>query len=66
MKIEDMSPKLLKAIKSFAQTSTKGGCSVSISVNGGKELKIDKETADRIKRNVDGELDRRLRVPHKR
>lgn len=62
MKIEEMSPQLLKAMKNFAKTSTKNGTSVSISVNGGPELKIDKAASDRIARNVDAELQRRKRI----
>lgn len=63
MKIEDMSPGLLKAFKRFAQTTTKGGTTCSISVSGGPEVKIDKAAAQRISRNVDAELNRRKKRP---
>lgn len=63
MKPSQMSPKLLKAIKRFAQTGTKNGCTVSLKVSGAPEIKIDKAAADRISRNVDAELNRRKKRP---
>jgi len=55
-----MSPKLLKAIRRFANFS--GGISeISISVKGGESLTIDREKSERIKRNIDAELARRAR-----